>query len=363
MKKPTSTNAARWIRGSIWVASALGALACQAAGGTSTGGETHFLTLCVDEDGANACGGQFDCVCNVCTLSCDAENACGGLAGAVCVEASGQGDRCGGAAVGYCEVQCTADADCSRVSVAHRCEEGVCRAYEGDVVVPSTSNDQPDADVGDAADSGVGCAASGVAPEELLFIGDSFFALTEEIPLFLEDLARSAGVLSTDQHYRDGSSLLGNTLAAAGNGIADQYASAAAEAAVKVVIMNGGGADTLLDDCDGELTTCPLLTNAAMAAEALLAQMAEDGVTDVVYAFYPDPLRADVLPKIDALRPMVQAVCEASPVPCHWLDLREIFDGHYDEYILEDMLNPTTEGSRATADGIWALMQERCIAQ
>ena len=51
------------------------------------------------------------------------------------------------------------------------------------------------------------------------------------------------------------------------------------------------------------------------------------------------------------------------PLPCHWLDLRTVFAGHYAEYVQADQLNPTDAGARASADAIWATMQQYCIAQ
>jgi hypothetical protein len=59
----------------------------------------------------------------------------------------------------------------------------------------------------------------------------------------------------------------------------------------------------------------------------------------------------------------MQAVCEQSPVACHWLDLRPAFAGRYDEYVLPDGNNPTTAGAQATALEIWATMQANCLAQ
>jgi hypothetical protein len=66
---------------------------------------------------------------------------------------------------------------------------------------------------------------------------------------------------------------------------------------------------------------------------------------------------------MDALRPLVQAACEASVVACHWLDLRDTFAGQYATFVLPDGLNPTAAGSQATAHAIWTIMQRSCAAQ
>ncbi|MEO6603818.1 MAG: SGNH/GDSL hydrolase family protein [Polyangiaceae bacterium] len=196
----------------------------------------------------------------------------------------------------------------------------------------------------------------------MAILGDSFFASTHQISANLEALARSEGALANDAHYLDESNLAANSLSIPANGIASQYATATAAGEVKVLIMNGGGADILLGSCDTVDTSCPLLVSAAAAARDLLSKMAQDGVLQVVYVFYPDPVDGNVLAKIDALRPLIKSACDDSPVPCHWLDLRSTFAGHPD-YIADDGLNPSTLGSRASAAAIWSTMQQYCIAQ
>ena len=46
---------------------------------------------------------------------------------------------------------------------------------------------------------------------------------------------------------------------------------------------------------------------------------------------------------------------------CHFLDLQPIWAGH-PEYTAPGATVPT-EGGIAIADAIWAIMQEKCIAQ
>jgi hypothetical protein len=202
-----------------------------------------------------------------------------------------------------------------------------------------------------------------VPANQVLVIGDSFFATTHQITAYLEGLARDAGAVSVGERYRDRSSLLGNALALGGTGIADQYTSGISEADVKVVIMDGGGADALLGSCDSANASCAVISAAVAAAQALFAKMATDSVEHVVYAFYPDPGDANVKAKVDALRPLLQSACQDAPLPCHWLDLRAVFAEHYAEYVQADQLNPTDAGARASAAAIWATMQQYCIAQ
>lgn len=305
-----------------------------------TGGETHFLTRCAPE--SSSCGSGLLCLCGVCTVGCDARAACQGLPDAACVPSQSSAS-CGEAEkTGHCDVACIGDDDCVVLSSAHRCEGGVCRA---------------------GATETSACVHGEVAANQVLLIGDSFFASTHQITAYLEDTARGASVLAAGERYRDNSRLLENALALGGKGIAAQYQAGAAESKVQVVIMNGGGADLLLGACESADADCPVIVDAAAAAAELLAQMAADGVLHVVYVFYPDPVDAGVRAKMDALRPLIQAACEASPVACHWLDLRSEFAGQYAAYITPDGLNPTAAGSQATARATWAVMQQYCVAQ
>jgi hypothetical protein len=222
------------------------------------------------------------------------------------------------------------------------------------------------ADAGAGANAGTGgsvCERGTVPANQVLVIGDSFFATTHQITAYLEGLARDAGAVPVGERYRDRSSLMANALALGGNGIEEQYTSGVSEAEVKVVVMDGGGADALLGSCDSANASCAVLAAAATAAQALLAKMAADNVEQVVYAFYPDPGDATVKAKVDALRPLIQSACENAPLPCYWVDLRTVFAGNYAEYVQADQLNPTDAGARASAGAIWSTMQQYCIAQ
>jgi len=338
----------------VWVLALFFAIfSCQRETDDPTGGETHFLVRC--STGANTCGDKLVCLCGVCTVPCTERATCEPLPAAACVASNDTG-RCASAeAPGHCDVACLIDADCSVLSSSHRCELGACRA-----------DAPPDNDAGAAgagADDAGTCVRGGVSANELLLIGDSFFA-NHQITAYLEGFARDAGVLPAGARYRDNSRLTANSLAS--GGIADQYTTARAEAEVRVVIMNGGGADVLVGSCDTVDASCPTIASAAAAARELLQQMATDGVVDVVYVFYPDPVK-DTTPnlraKVDALRPLIESACEGSAVRCNFLDLRPTFAGHYADYVQADGMNPTAVGSQATAQALWALMQSSCIAQ
>jgi hypothetical protein len=311
----------------------------QSAGENPTGGETHFLKSCALD--SRTCGSELSCLCGVCSLPCNDRASCGALPGASCA-LPGETATCLLASTGHCDVACIADAECATVSDAHRCVAGVCRAS-------------------DAAPSA--CPATRVTANQVLLIGDSFFATGHRIAAFLEELARQSAALLPGERYRDSSNLVGNTLALLGPGIEQQYSEASAESPVGAVLMTGGGADLLIGSCDELTPDCPLLLEAADAAQALLLRMAEDGVEHVVYAFYPDPADAQLRAEVDALRPLIAKECEASPLPCHWVDLRPAFEGKYDSYVEADGINPTPEGARAAALLIWETMEQACIGR
>jgi hypothetical protein len=340
MKMRTEGQASRlraWGRGLLL---ALGLLAfdCAKTREDPTGGETHFLRQC-DDDSA-PCGSSLVCVCGLCTLPCDESSTCGRFAAADCVSPPATAG-CGLASGGFCDVTCTADDDCSWLSTAHVCSGGVCRSDE----VPP-----------------VGCPKDARSANELVVLGDAFFAVSHRITAFLEDFARQSGALSVGERYRDVSSVTGNTLALGGAGIEGQYLAASTDSPVRVVIMTGGGADVLLGSCEIIGSDCPLLVEAAEAARALFQRMADDGVERIFYAFYPDPTDPLLRAEVDALRPLIASACQESAVPCHFVDLRPAFAGH-ESYLDATGTTPTPEGAEAAARQIWEEMRLQCVAQ
>jgi hypothetical protein len=220
---------------------------------------------------------------------------------------------------------CESDSDCEPLSDEHVCVDLVCE-------LPAAGPDDagPIEEVPDAA---IACGGVALDVGEMVILGDSFFATTGEITAGLETLAREANVLGANEDLRDYSRRTDNALAITGNGMASEYSSALEEGDVRVVIMNGGGADALLGSCDVVDADCPVIAEAAAGAAELFAQMASDGVVDIVYAYYPDPVDDGVREKVDALRPLVESACTQAPTRCHFVDLRTTFEDRYDEFI------------------------------
>lgn len=339
---------------------------CASTNVEPTGGETHFLKLCAPDNSEDVCGKGLDCICGVCTLLCDEPSTCSAtFASAECVPraASDDSEQCGGGPQSNrCEVHCTGDDECEAISPSHVCSAGVCRVGMSPVP-PDPPDAAPDADSGAAGDGAVECTPADIAASEVLLLGDSFFASSHEIGEQLVATARSAGALAEDESYRDASRLPDNALAYMGEGIRDQYEGARDESPVTVVVMNGGGADALWAECEPEGGECPELVAAADALRGLFVTMADDGVTDVVFVGYPDPIPAAARAAVTFLRPLLKDACDTAPTRCHWLDLLPLFDGHYETYINDGGLDPTLEGATVTAEAIWDLMNQRCIAR
>lgn len=270
----------------------------------------------------------------------DAE--CSDLAeGAVCLPASGQrlSVECAASPVAAsCELPCASDSACEELGTSYACDQGFCRALALD------------------------CEVGQFEATDLVLLGDNFLADSGEIRTSLEELAREAGLLDGDERYRDYSSALVTPF----GGDADltvQYAAALGEGAVRVAVLDLGGPDALLPCPAPPAADCPSLAAAQAGAEDLLATLHDDGVTDAVVFFYPNPEDEALRANFDVLRPLIRSACDGAPLACHFLDLRPVFDGNEAEYLEPGGVLPTQAGAEATARAIWSVMQRSCVAQ
>ena len=186
----------------------------------------------------------------------------------------------------------------------------------------------------------------------MLWIGDSWILVTGSEHTRVRDLARAAGAIGPNDDY-----IVRAVAASSMAAIANQYAmQEAMSPKVKVVIMDGGTWDTVV--ANGSDAS---VTSAAATFGQFLTQVANDGTAEHIIYFMPPPLPA--IPGVAALSPLVQQACGASSVPCHYLDLTQLWSVH-PEYTDANLgFLPTDEGSKAVADEIWAVMQHDCIAQ
>jgi hypothetical protein len=195
------------------------------------------------------------------------------------------------------------------------------------------------------------CPHGLVKPEEVVWIGDSWFEIPGTQHTTVRDLARAAGVLGSNEDYVD-LAVGGSTI----QQIVHQYNTRqAGSTKVKVLIMDGGGIDLIL--ADGSKSA---IDHNVSVFKTHLAKIARDGTVEhIIYQLYPE---LPITPNVAGLRSGMQAACEASTVPCYFLDLQPVFQGH-PEYTGSDQLYPSISGGVAIGKAIWDIMQKNCIAQ
>lgn len=239
-------------------------------------------------------------------------------------------------------------------------ETGTMDNSPGDTNGETTTGDDTSANAQETGDGPGGsemCMVGTTSGNEVVFIGESFIAASS-IPEEVMKLARENGSLNAGESYID-ASVSGTRL---GDGaIPRQYTQTAAQNPIRFVLMNGGGNDCLqAGDSNSPIP----------AAEALYAQMAADGVEKVVYFFYPDAAGAFGGPSsqlqtcLNEYRPKIKALCESLTAPkCYWLDLAETSWKGNESNFTTDGIHPNAEGSRVTAEAIWQVMVDECVAR
>ncbi|HEY3496588.1 MAG TPA: hypothetical protein VGK73_17940 [Polyangiaceae bacterium] len=303
------------------------------------GSETHFLASCVD-----GCEDGLTCLCGVCTKVCGADATCGALAeGASCVGsqpriADGTCEDEGAGA--FCDYRCSTDADCGGFPFEAHCDAGYCRSGSAPL-----------------------CERSDTTGTGVVVLGDALIELTP-FTSHLEGLAREDGSLAEGRNFRAYATALNSFLAGDTLSLAVQYDLARDDGPFRVAVMNGGETDMMQGTCgNAPQSDCAAIQAAASGLSALFTRMAEDGVTEVVYFFYADPVdRPMVKAGLDVLRPLVQETCASAPLTCHFIDLRPVFENHYPEYVGSDGLVFSEAGARASADTVWQTMQAECVA-
>lgn len=234
---------------------------------------------------------------------------------------------------------------------------------------PTTATEEPDtssAPVGETSEAPVDetseepaptpgeCVKGTTAGNEVVFIGESFIALSS-IPEETAKLAIANGSLKQGEQYHD-FSVSGTRM---GDGaIPRQYTQAQAQHDIRFVLMNGGGNDCLqANDPNAPIP----------AAEKLFQDMAADGVEKIVYFFYPDAaggFAGNLQPCLNEYRPKIKALCDGLTAPkCYWVDLAETEWKGNEAAFTTDGIHPNAQGSVATAKAIWGAMVENCVAQ
>jgi len=196
------------------------------------------------------------------------------------------------------------------------------------------------------------CQKGQVKPSEVVFMGESFYAIDPQYnEKRVEADAQAAGALAAGAKYRN-VAVSGQTM----NYVATtEWPAATQGGAVKLVIMDGGGIDAMSSSCSscpGDFTT-------------LLGKMATAGVQNVIYTRYPEPgnppgSNTTLKANLDILMPKMQTVCAAATgLHCYWVDLRPVWvNGD-----TSDGLHPTQSGGNHVGDLIWSEMVKDCLAQ
>ena len=220
-------------------------------------------------------------------------------------------------------------------------------------------------------------------PNDVLIIGDSYvnFDIAHTFP---DDMARVAGA-RWPLFAVPGAAMATGGIAGY---IPDQFEVASwFHPDAKVVLMDGGGNDILIPSlfwvggghCKNsqhadELLVCQWIVAAAIErAEQLMMRMADQGIRDVLYFFYPHipgGLLGGANPNVilDYALPEVREVCRSAyamtggRLRCTFLDLVPVFEGESDVFAA-DGVHPNSNGSLLTARAVWTKMRNRCIAQ
>lgn len=318
---------------------------CGQTSSPQSGSETHFLMGCRE----GSCGDGMQCICGVCSAPCVQRADCSLLSSVADCTALGprvtQG-RCDGTQIGaMCDAACLTDDDCLPLGHGSRCDSGYCRE-RGPMLEPASQS----------------CTPLNIAASDVLVLGDVLI----ELSIYVDELEQrmvAAGNLSDGAHFRNEAQAASSLLVTGALSFDAQYTGARADGVPRVVIMDGGATDVLNDNCAGMLTPdCPAARDAVLGAERLLERFAGDGIEQLVYFFYGDPVDNPGLKDgLDLLRPLLRNACGRSPVPCHWLDLRPVFAEH-PEYVGVDGFVFTDAGAAAAAQATFELMEARCIA-
>lgn len=204
--------------------------------------------------------------------------------------------------------------------------------------------------------------------DQVVFLGDSIFALSGELQDNLEDYAGE-----TFRRYTlSGAELKGGSIATS---VYDQYGIARRDNAnIDTIVMDGGGNDILIPaifldpyNCKtewwqwGRLSgTCKrFIDDVYVDAVNLLNRMDADGIDQIVYLGYY--YTKDALLWLDSLEEAVDygdlrlgQACAFSTADCRFVDPRSVIR---DSDIILDGIHPNSNGSRKLANLVWPVLQ------
>jgi hypothetical protein len=231
---------------------------------------------------------------------------------------------------------------------------------------PQTAGGSAGAEGGTAAGSGASaeggaagenCLRGRVEANEVLWIGDSWIIDPGTQRSTVKQLAFAAGAIAESEEYP--------SLAAAAASmamVAQQYdARQRGTPRVRVLLMDGGTWDPISARATGA-SVSDAIDDAIAGFDQFLTRVASDGTVEhVVYFLVPELMN---IPGVADMRPRLRQACAASTVPCHFIDLQEIWEqGDPVRYTASNGFQASEEGGVAIGRAVWATMQANCIAQ
>jgi hypothetical protein len=216
------------------------------------------------------------------------------------------------------------------------------------------------------------------------FIGDSYItgALSPALQATLDPILMMNGAVGG--YIND--AVAGTSMGSGGIAlIPPQFDTALATSKdIRLVIVDGGGNDILLPamgNCKNEMGSskdpvCQMIVETGRAAaKTLMLHMADSGVKDAIYFFYPHIPPGSVLggtnpnEMLDYAAPLVKMDCDATlattggRMACHFIDLRGPYGDAPYSNIGGDGVHPTQSGQTISATQIWNVMKSSCLGQ
>ena len=210
---------------------------------------------------------------------------------------------------------------------------------------------------GDGASGGESCSRGQVSADEVLWIGDSWIIDPGSQRTTVKDLAFAAGTIAANEEYPS-SAAAGASMAM----IAQQYETrAGGTPKLKVLLMDGGTWDPIAAELTGS-SVAAAIDQSIADFQQFLSKVAIDGTVEhIVYFLVPELMN---IPGVAEMRPRLTQACANSSVPCHFIDLQEVWkQGDPATYTASNDILPSADGGVAIGQAVWATMQAHCIAQ
>jgi hypothetical protein len=191
-----------------------------------------------------------------------------------------------------------------------------------------------------------------VLASEVLWIGDSWVQSPGTQRDYVRDQARLAQTLGMTEDYDSVA-----VAAAYMDDVSQQYADREITNPLKVILMDGGTWDPIAAQTLGA-SVDDAMDSSIARFQQFLADVAADGSVEHIVYFLPPPL--PLIPS-EQMQPRLLDACAQSEVPCHFLDLKDVWENHPEYTQMSIQASPA--GGTEIGKRIWEIMQTECIAQ